>query len=95
FPKAVLKGSCTQRETDDIANLAFIGGKTNRSISDKEPHLYFPSILEKSSNAAFETQCIPLDEELLMKENYKRFLTERRKLIAARLNDFLGVNLYP
>ena len=95
FPKAVLKGSCTQRETDDIANLAFIGGKTNRSISDKEPHLYFPSILEKSGNAAFETQCIPLDEEFLMKENYKRFLTERRKLIAARLNDFLGVNLYP
>lgn len=92
FPKAVLKGSCTQRETDDIANLAFIGGKTNRSISDKDPHLYFPTILEKSGNAAFETQCIPLDEEFLMKENYKRFLTERRKLIAARLNEFLGVN---
>src|SRR5258707_12653756 len=31
FPKAVLKSSCTPREADDIANLAFIGGKTNRA----------------------------------------------------------------
>jgi hypothetical protein len=45
FPKAILKGSYTQREADDIANLAFIGGKTNRSISDKDPRLYFPGIL--------------------------------------------------
>lgn len=92
FPKAVLKGSYTQREADDIANLAFIGGKTNRSISDKDPHIYFPGILEKSGEAAFNTQCIPLSADLLANENYKAFLTKRRKLIAARLNEFLGVN---
>jgi hypothetical protein len=91
FPKAILKGSFTQREADDIANLAFIGGKTNRSISDKDPHVYFPLILEKSGTAAFATQCIPLDEELLVKDRYKAFLAERRRLIAARLNEFLGV----
>jgi len=91
FPKAILKGSFTQREADDIANLAFIGGKTNRSISDKDPHIYFPSILEKSGKAAFATQCIPLNEEWLVKDNYKAFLAERRRLIAARLNEFLEV----
>jgi len=91
YPKAVLKGSYTQREADDIANLAFIGGKTNRSISDKDPHLYFPAILEKSGEAAFATQCIPLSDELLVKANYKAFLAERRKLIAVRLNEFLGI----
>ena len=37
FPKAVLKSAYTAREADDIANLAFIGGKTNRQISDKPP----------------------------------------------------------
>ena len=37
FPKALLRGSYTPREADDIANLAFIGGKTNRAISDKAP----------------------------------------------------------
>ena len=37
FPKAVLKSRYSAREADDIANLAFIGGKTNRQISDKGP----------------------------------------------------------
>jgi hypothetical protein len=35
FPKALLKSTYTAREADDIANLAFISGKTNRQISDK------------------------------------------------------------
>lgn len=30
FPKAVLKGAYTGREADDIANLAFIGGRDQR-----------------------------------------------------------------
>jgi hypothetical protein len=32
-----------------------------------------------------------MDEDLLVKAQYKAFLSERRKLIAARLNEFLGV----
>lgn len=90
FPKAVLKGSYSQREADDIANLAFIGGNTNRRISDKPPGEYFPSILEKSGPAAFASQCIPVNEELLGVADYKSFLVERRKRIAKRLNEFLG-----
>lgn len=90
FPKAVLKGHYSQREIDDIANLSFIGGRTNRSISDTDPHLYFPKILANNGAEAFTSQCIPQNEELLTKEQYKAFLAERRKLIAARLNEFLG-----
>ena len=59
FPKAVLKGSYTSREADDIANLAFISGKTNRQISDKAPKDYFPPLLEKSGADALADQCIP------------------------------------
>ena len=47
FPKAVLKSGYTSREADDIANLAFIGGKTNRAISDKAPADYFPPLIAK------------------------------------------------
>jgi hypothetical protein len=93
FPKAVLKGSYTAREADDIANLAFIGGKTNRQISDKPPGQYFQTLASKSGVAAFEAQCIPTDPTLLDVESYRRFLTERRKLISQRLNTFLGVAL--
>ncbi len=90
FPKAVLKGAYTTREADDIANLAFIGGKTNRQISDKPPFQYFPSILEKSGPAAFDVQCIPTDTEILGADSYKRFLAERRVRVSQRLNEFLG-----
>jgi hypothetical protein len=86
FPKAVLKSSYTSREADDIANLAFIGGKTNRGISNKPPAKYIPSI----GRAACDAQCIPTDPELLQVESYKAFLTERRMSVAQRLNQFLG-----
>ena len=90
FPKAVLKSSYTSRDADDIANLAFIGGKTNRQISDKPPVQYFPPLIEKSGLAAFEAQCIPTDSTLLVVDSYKNFLAERRKAVSRRLNEFLG-----
>jgi hypothetical protein len=90
FPKAVLKSSFTSREADDIANLCFIGGKTNRQISDKPPAKYFPPMIEKSGLAAFTAQCIPADPELLETSDYKKFLQVRRASIAARLNAFIG-----
>jgi len=90
FPKAVLKSTATTRETDDIANLAFISGKANRKISAKEPALYFPEVRKVNGEQPFESQCIPTDPDLLTVERYKAFLAERRRLIAERLNTFLG-----
>jgi hypothetical protein len=91
FPKAVLKREYAGREADDIANLCFIAGKTNRQISDKPPSQYFPPMIEKSGPAAFEAQCIPTDPALLSVAGYKAFLQQRRALVARRLNEFLGV----
>jgi hypothetical protein len=93
FPKAVLKSAYTTREADDIANLAFIGGKTNRGISDKPPAEYLPALIEKNGRSLFEAQCIPTEASLLTLDRYKDFLAERRRLIAARLNDYLGHRL--
>lgn len=90
FPKAVLKSAYTSREADDIANLCFISGKTNRQISDKEPSQYLPPMIEKAGNSAFEKQCIPTAHTLLGVESYKAFLQKRREQIAKRLNDFLS-----
>lgn len=93
FPKAVLKGIYTSREVNDIANLCFIAGKTNRKIGNKEPKDYLPEIIDEKGRTPFEAQCIPIPQnekyELLNRENYKKFLLERRKRIAARLNEFL------
>jgi hypothetical protein len=89
FPKAQLKSGYPSREADDIANLAFIGGKTNRAISDKAPAVYLPPLLAQHGTQAFHAQAIPTELSLLGVENYKAFLVERRKHIAARLNEFL------
>lgn len=90
FPKAVLKNKYTARDADDIANLAFIGGKTNRSISDKPPASYLPPLIEKIGPDAFAAQAIPTDDGLLEVDNYPEFLAERRRRVTERLNEFLG-----
>jgi hypothetical protein len=90
FPKAVLKKHYTSREADDIANLSFISGKTNRQILAKAPKAYLPEYTEKAGEKAFQAQCIPTDPALLDVGDYKKFLVERRRLISERLNEFLG-----
>jgi hypothetical protein len=95
FPKALLKADYAGREADDIANLCFIAGKTNRQISDKPPDRYFPDMIAKSGSAAFDAQCIPTETSLLGTGGYKAFLQHRRDLIAERLNKFLGVKGFP
>jgi hypothetical protein len=92
FPKAVLKVAYSGREADDIANLCFIAGKTNRQISDKPPRDYFPAMISASGSGAFDAQCIPTDPVLLGVSDYKAFLQRRRELVANRLNEFLGVS---
>ena len=89
FPKALLRGSYTPREADDIANLAFIGGKTNRAISDKAPVAYLLPLVAQHGAAPFAAQCIPVEEQLLAVDHYKVFLQERRKRIAVALNAFI------
>ena len=91
FPKGLLKNRYTAREADDIANLAFVGGKTNRQISDKQPMDYFMRLIDRAGPAAWQAQCIPTDRHLLEVEGYKDFLVERRRLVSRRLNEFLEV----
>lgn len=93
FPKAVLTSAGrTTREADDIANLAFIGGKTNRKISAKAPAVYLSDLRQKVGDEVFRSQCIPLDDDLLQVDAYDAFIARRRELIADRLNAFLGTD---
>jgi hypothetical protein len=90
FPKALLKQQYAKREIDDIANLCFIAGKTNRQISDNPPVEYLKATLADTGLAALDAQCIPTDPHLLEVASYKGFLNQRRERIAERLNTYLG-----
>ncbi|MBL8821336.1 MAG: DUF262 domain-containing protein [Planctomycetia bacterium] len=95
FPRAVLRDMHRPHIINDIANLAFIGGKTNRRISSKPPIDYLPSVIEKQGEHALRAQCIPTEPRLWQIENYLEFLNERRKLIAIRLNEYLALGRIP
>ena len=79
----------TSREADDIANLAFISGGTNRKVSDKPPAEYLATIPEVDRLEFHRTQCVPDEPELLKPESYDAFLARRRELVADRLNEYL------
>lgn len=88
FPKAITK-DFDPSEVNEIANLAFIGGGNNRSISSKAPSLYLPDILQERGPEALTAQGIPLDPNLWKLENFHRFLEFRRAELARMVNDFL------
>ena len=93
FPTAFMKKKAKDLDlpsTEDIANLAFIGGKTNREISDKAPADYLKPLLAGPNREQLEKQAIPTDLEMLKPESFDRFLKLRREMIIERLNIFLG-----
>jgi hypothetical protein len=89
FPKALLKTTYDRKEINEIANLAFIGGKTNRQILDKKPEAYLASICTKMGDEALSSQLVPTDSDLWKIDNYREFLSSRRKAIAAEINAFM------
>lgn len=92
FPKALLtKNGFSSREADDVANLTFIGGRTNRKISDKAPSIYLADFLAKQGPDLLSLQGIPADSDLFDVGSYRAFLEARRVLLAEAINEFLGV----
>lgn len=74
---------------NEIANMAFITGQTNRRLGNKEPLEYLPDIERLQGNEALRSQAIPEDTELLKLENYRKFLLVRREALAACMNEFI------
>lgn len=90
FPKALLKGRFETGEINEIANMAFITGQTNRRIASKEPTIYLPDIVEKQGRASLEAQQVPVVPELWKLEHYREFLAVRREALAKRMNEFIA-----
>ena len=91
FPQGVLKKlDLSTAKINDICNLSFISGRTNRKISDKEPWRYLPKIVSNQGESALSKQSIPIEDALWQVGAYDAFLARRRQLVADRLNEFLG-----
>jgi len=91
FPKSLLSDAGYEKtEINEIANMAFIGGKTNREITNKKPIDYLEQeIIKKRGKNALISQLVSTDRNLWRIENYKDFLSDRRKRIAEAIDKFM------
>ncbi len=79
-----------RRAINDIANLAFIGGKTNRNISNKLPKLYLEDYIEKRGESLYADHFIPEDKSLWELNRFEDFLDYRRRQMTITLNVFIS-----
>ncbi len=91
FPKSLLRDKGHEKgEINELSNMAFIGGKTNRHILNKKPSIYLEKeVLEKRGEDALTLQLIPLNRSLWEIDKYKEFLVCRREAIVTELNKFM------
>lgn len=91
FPKSLLREKGYDRKViNELSNMAFIGGKTNRHILNKKPSIYLEKeVLEKRGEDALTSQLIPLDRSMWEMEKYEDFLACRRQAVADELNVFM------
>lgn len=93
FPKSLLQisGNFESSEINEIANMAFISGRANRSISNKKPEDYLPIIAREKGEEVLIKQAIPFDVHLNTLVNFKEFLDYRRNRLAELVNEFIKV----
>ncbi len=90
FPKSLLKDKYDKKEINEIANIAFICGKVNRKITNREPIDYLEKeVVAKRGKDALISQLIPLDKKMWEISNYQQFLNYRRKAISKAINEFM------
>jgi hypothetical protein len=89
IPKSLLKLKYETAEINEIANMAFITGQTNRRISNKEATGYLADIVAKQGTEALTSQCVPTSPDLWATERYREFLQQRRDALVARMNEFI------
>lgn len=90
FPKSLLqKAGVEPRLINEVANYAFIGGATNRWISNRSPSEYLPQVVAERGEEELRRHAIPLDPALWEIGNFEGFLQERRALLAAAINGLL------
>jgi hypothetical protein len=90
FPKALLKKAGFENEQiNEIANMAFVAGGTNRNLSSKPPDEYLARVVEEQGEDALRAHCIPLERKLWTVEGYPRFLEYRRAALSRIINEFI------
>jgi len=76
------------RRVNELGNLAFITQESNYRISNKDPLLYLQEVKQNYPNA-LTSQFMP-SEDYWELDRYEDFLSQRRKMIAQAINEYLA-----
>jgi len=90
FPKSLLRDKYNRKDINEIANFAFISGKKNKSILNKEPKIYLKEIVKKQGKEALTEHLIPTEENLWQISNFQSFLDFRREAIVKEINNYMN-----
>ncbi|MFC1497765.1 DUF262 domain-containing protein [Verrucomicrobiota bacterium] len=91
MPKALLNSAgYDKNEINEIANMAFIGGATNRRIGKRDPFEYLSEVADKYGDAFLFQHAIPADRDLWKIDRFRDFLVARRELLALATNELLA-----
>lgn len=90
FPKASLRGLYDKSEINEIANMAFVSGSTNRRMGSRPAAQTLAEVRNEQGDQALTDHCVPLDPELWKVENYRAFLKYRRAELAKAVNQFIS-----
>ena len=90
FPKKLLNARGVDRYLrDETANLAFLGQKANNRIRARNPNEYLAEIFGNDPRR-LEAQFVPADQTLWELDRFEDFLSARRDLLAAAMNEVLA-----
>jgi hypothetical protein len=87
FPRARMQGRYPASVTDTIANLAFLSSLGNKRVGAKDPDTYLATI----DPTELARQWVPLDPSIWRIESFPAFSVARRRLLAAQMNEMLGL----
>ena len=89
FPKSLLyEHGYGRHEVNSLANFTFLTQETNLKVSNRHPANYIQEFVTRQPGA-IESHWIPMNPDLWKIENYRDFLTARRKLLAQAANRLL------
>jgi hypothetical protein len=86
---------CVTSLPDCYITQAMLNGRMKETGKSASDTCSLPDIVTRDGPGAFVAQCKPTQPDFLQLPRYGELLAERRRLIAARLNQFLGVESKP
>jgi len=91
FPKVRLKeAGVSVSLINEIANMAFVAGRTNRTLASQPPDSYLPELVQRHGPELLSAHCLPTDPSLWSTSHFEEFLVFRRKALSEAINEFIG-----